>query len=264
MKSFSLRVCFCAAQLAVIASSQAQNPSPPQSASLSLSPAVIMVRCRAGQSTTQTLTMTNGMPDEIRFELETVDIVVNDGKRTYVRAGQIPFSIAAGTVVAPLFIAVKAGHTEAVNVTFTMPADTPQRAVVIFFRAKIAEAGNGSVGLGASLGTLVTFRLPNDSKIDAGPITTTPQTATANLMLSEELHNSGTEPVVPKGVVVVLDESGRRVDKAVFDPQRLLPGERIVFAASSGAQLKPGSYRTLSSFEWEGKVLTSAGAFSIP
>jgi hypothetical protein len=264
MKSIALKVCLCSAQLAFIAAGQVQSPELPQPASLSLSPAVIMVRCRPGQSATQTLTITNGMPDDIRFDLEAVDIVVNEGKRVFVRAGQIPFSIAAGTVVAPPAIAVKPGHSGSVSVTFTMPVDTTQRAVVIFFRAKIADARNGSVGLGASLGTLVTFSLSNDSKMETGPVTTTPQTPTANLILSEELHNIGTEPVVPKGVVVVLDESGKRVDKAVFDPHRLLPGERLVVSVSSPAQLRPGSYRTLSSFEWEGKVLTSAGAFSIP
>ena len=52
--------------------------------------------------------------------------------------------------------------------------------------------------------------------------------------------------------------------KAPFTPQRLLPGERLIFAATNPAQLAPGHYRTLSSFEFEGKVLTSAGEFTIP
>ena len=88
--------------------------------------------------------------------------------------------------------------------------------------------------------------------------------ARQHVILSEELHNSGSEPVVPKGVVVILNASGKRVAKAVFKIQRLLPGERLIFAATNPAQLAPGHYRTLSSFEFEGKVLTSAGEFTIP
>jgi hypothetical protein len=70
--------------------------------------------------------------------------------------------------------------------------------------------------------------------------------------------------MVPKGVIVILNDSGKRVAKAVFAAQRLLPGERQIFAATNSAQLTPGHYRTLSSFEFEGKVMTSAGEFSIP
>jgi hypothetical protein len=43
-----------------------------------------------------------------------------------------------------------------------------------------------------------------------------------------------------------------------------LPGEQLMFAATSPAQLAPGHYRTLASFEFEGKVLTNAGEFTIP
>jgi hypothetical protein len=84
------------------------------------------------------------------------------------------------------------------------------------------------------------------------------------VILSEELRNSGSEPVMPNGVIVILNTSGKRVAKASFSPQRLLPGERLIFTATNPARLAPGRYRTLSSFEFEGKVMTSAGEFAIP
>ena len=90
------------------------------------------------------------------------------------------------------------------------------------------------------------------------------QTSAANLILSEELRNSGTEPVAPKGVIVIFNESGKRVAKASFPPLRLLPGEQLPFAATNPATLAPGHYHTLSSFEFERKVLTSAGEFTVP
>jgi hypothetical protein len=38
----------------------------------------------------------------------------------------------------------------------------------------------------------------------------------------------------------------------------------LIFTANNPGQLRPGHYRTLSSFEFERRVLTSAGEFTIP
>ena len=97
-----------------------------------------------------------------------------------------------------------------------------------------------------------------------GPVTASLQTEAANVIFSEELRNRGSEPVVPKGVLVVLNASGKRGAKTSFKHQRLLPGERLMFAATNPAHLAPGRYRTLSSFEFERKILTRAGEFTIP
>jgi len=232
--------------------------------SIALSPAVIMVRCKLGQSTTQTLTIINHTGNEVRFNLASEDVVVREGKRLYSPAGQVANGIAARSVASPATVVLKAGEEASVQVTFTVPPQTAQRAVATFFRGGVVAAGDGTVGLGASLGTLITFNVSSDYKVEAGPVQASLQTPTANLILSEELHNSGSEPVVPKGVVVILNASGKRVAKASFSSQRLLPDERLIFAATNPAQLAPGHYRTLSSFEFEGKVFTSAGEFTIP
>ncbi len=159
---------------------------------------------------------------------------------------------------------VKAGEDASVQVTFTLPPETTQRAVVTFFRGILTAPGDGMIGLGASLGTLITFNLSSDYKLESGPVEASPQTPEANAILSQELHNTGSEPVVPKGIIVILNASGKRVAKAPFKTQRLLPGERLIFAATNPAQLAPGHYRTFSSFEFERRVFTSAGEFTIP
>lgn len=234
----------------------AQTPAPlpdtgdAMRASISLSPAIIMVRCKPGQSTTQTLTIVNRTANEVRFKLAIEDVVVREGKRSFSPAGQIANGIASSSVAAPASVALKAGEEASVHVTFTLPPETRQRAVVTFFRGGVVPAANGTVGLGASLGTLITFNVSGDYKLEAGPVQASLQTPAANVILSEELRNSGSEPVIPKGVVVILNVSGKRVAKAPFSPQRLLPGERLIFAATSPAQLAPGRYRTLSSFEF--------------
>ncbi len=233
-------------------------------ASLALSPAVIMVRCNPGQSTTQTLTIMNHTADELRFNLVTEDVVVRDGKRSFSPAGQIPNGIAASSVATPSSVVVAAGEEASVQVTLTLPPETGQRAVVTFFRSGIVAPVAGAVGLTASLGALITFTLSSDYQVEAGPLRATPQTPAANLILSGELRNRGSEPVIASGVVAILDEAGKRVGKAPFPSQRLLPGEQLTFAATNPARLASGHYRALSSFEFEGKVLTSAGEFTIP
>ncbi len=267
--NFKLRlaVVFYAA-FGFIAGAQTSAPNTANSdaprASISLSPAIVMMHCKPGQSATQTLTIANHTAGEVRFNLATEDVVVREGKRSYSPAGRIANGIAASTVASPPSVVVKAGEEASVQVTFTLPPETAQRAVVTFFRGVFQTAANGAIGLGASLGTLITFNVSSDYQVEAGLMKTSLQEPAANMTFSEELRNSGSEPVIPKGVIVILIPSGKRVAKAPFAPQRLLPGEQLMFAATSPAQLAPGHYRTLASFEFEGKVLTNAGEFTIP
>jgi hypothetical protein len=232
-------------------------------ASISLSPAIIMVRCSPGQSTTQVLTIANHTANQMDFNLATEDVVVREGKRFYWPAGHVANGIAARTVMLPAVVVLRAGEEASVQVTFTIPPGTGQRAVVTYFHG-VVSTGNGAVGLTASLGTLITFNVSNDYRLEIGSEQASVQTPAANLILSEEVRNSGSEPVTPKGVLVILNAAGKRVAKAAFSPQRILPGEQLIFSATNPIQLAPGDYHTLSSLEFEGKVMTSAGQFTIP
>src|SRR5580704_17531057 len=178
----------------------ASDESGPPRASISLSPAIIRVRCKPGQSVTETLTILNHTANEVRFNLATDDVVVREGKRTYSPAGQIANGIAATSVMSPASVVVTPGEEASVRVTYTLPAETAQRAVVTFFRGGLVNPGNGAIGLGASLGTLITFNVSSDYLVEAGPLEASLQTPAANVILSEELRNRGSEPVVPKGV----------------------------------------------------------------
>jgi len=84
------------------------------------------------------------------------------------------------------------------------------------------------------------------------------------MKIAQWISNSGTEPVLPEGAAAVLSSSGALAGKAVFDPQRLLPGERLEFSAEYPGDLPPGNYRALCSFQFEGKTLTSEAAFEVP
>ncbi len=171
----------CAALCSIAGAQTAAVPASGESgvprASIALSPAIIMVRCKPGQSTTQTLTIVNHTADEVRFNLETEDVVVHEGKRSFSPAGRIANGIASSSVASPAAVVVKAGEEASVQVTFTLPPGTEQRAVVTFFRGVVVHADKGAIGLGASLGTLITFNVSSDYRVESGPLASlTPDT----------------------------------------------------------------------------------------
>jgi hypothetical protein len=232
--------------------------------SLSLSPAVVMTKGSFGQSITQTLLLTNGTSRAMAFDLVAEDAVVRDGTREFVPAGELPGSIASTAVFSASSVVVKPFSNASVDVRFTVPQGTQVRAVVALFRGtdKI-PSGMGSVSMTASLGTLITFNMNGQIDVTADPITAFNQTDVTNPGIGEWLTNTGNEPVVPSGMVAVLDSSGTLVSKAELPAQRLLPGERLQFKAECPAPLPPGSYRVLASYQFEGKTITQAGELTV-
>jgi hypothetical protein len=229
---------------------------------LALSPAVIMARGVPGQTTTQTLTITNNTSTPFAFDMVAQDIVVREGKRVFVNAGELPHSIAATAIFSPKHLSVDPGHSGTANVTVTLTPDTEVRAIAAIFHVG-AGVNSGSVGIVASLGTLITFTASNNFAVASTELKVKPQTETVPLQVSLDLTNTGTEPVIPEGVVALLNDTGKFVGKAPFVVQRLLPGEHLEFAAEYGALLKPGKYRAVASFQFEDKALSKTADFTI-
>lgn len=255
------------ALLCLALAARAQQPGPRASSALaptvSLSPSVVMLKGQPGQSTTQKLTLSNLADREFSFDLVAEDVVVRDGRRFFVPAGETPRGIAATAVFNPKSVTIKPHDSASSDVTFTVPAETGVRAVVAIFRSNTRLQVNGGVGMTASLGTLLTFTLSNNFAVEGTPIEVQPQTPTANASFRSWLTNVGTEPVIPEGVVAVLTDAGKLVGKAVFQSQRLLPGERLAFAADYPSQLAPGRYRLVASLQYEGKTVSLPGTFSV-
>lgn len=254
MKLVLPTICCCA--LLLVQSGPAAAPS------IAISPSVIMLRGAPGLSTTQTLTIVNSMSLEMRFVLEAQDVVIRDGKRVYLPAGQIPGGIALDAVVRPASVVVPAGQSASVGVTFTLPPDTRQRAVVVYFKGR-PSVQKGATSFGVALGALITFNLPGDARIVAGAINATEQSANENVSLSQELENTGSEPALAKGALVILNDAGKRIAKVSIEPHRILPGERLALPVTVPTALSAGHYRVLASFEYEGQVLTNVGQFTI-
>ena len=191
--------------------------------SVSLSPAVAVVNCKFGQSTTQTLTLTNRTDQELLFEMMAEDVIVKDGKRIFVAAGETPGGIAFTAVFSQKEVVIQPLQSASVTVTFTLPQDTPLRAAVALFRGSTKLSGRTSIKMTASLGTLFTFAVSRNFEVESAPLALTPQSATANLGISQVLTNTGSDPFVANGIAAVLNQAGSIVGKAKFEPQRLLP-----------------------------------------
>lgn len=86
----------CSVAFFLIAGAVAQTPdasatsgtSDAPRATIALSPAIIMVRCKPGQGTTQTLTISNQTSADVSFRVETEDVVVTEGTRSFRRPGR--------------------------------------------------------------------------------------------------------------------------------------------------------------------------------
>jgi hypothetical protein len=231
--------------------------------SLTLAPAVIMVNAQPTQSTTQKMSITNLTPSQFEFRLEAMDVVVREGKRVFVRAGELPGSIARTAVFSPSELVLLPGKSATVNVTVTVPENPASRAIVAIFRSRTTMRGGDGVAMSASLGTLLTFTLSKKFQIDSAGLQFEGPPSGDDLQVSEWITNTGSEPVIPKGVIALLNSSGTLVAKIPLDAKRLLPGERLQFTAQYPSTVKAGDYRALVSLEYEGGLLTNSSKFKI-
>ena len=231
--------------------------------SLSLSPSVVILKSAFGQTIKQSIGLNNGTSQGLDFEMIADDVIVKNGKRVFVAAGELPHSIAATAVFSERSGHVAAGASQAIQVLLTIPDQTAIRAVAIYFRSRHVVVEHGTVSITATVGSLITFILSDNIAVQAEPVRVHAATASENLKIVEALKNTGSEPVVPDGVAAFVDASGSLVAKIPFQSQRLLPGEHLEFTAEYAGRLKPGLYHVLCTFSYEGKALTNSAQMRV-
>lgn len=229
---------------------------------LSLAPAVVQLAGQPGQSTTQRLRLRNDTDLALSFEMEARDVVVRDGKRQMLAPGEIPASIAATAVFASRSIVAPPHTTVTVQVTLTVPPGVRHRAVVALFRGT-TRIGDPEAATTVSLGTLFAFTLEGEVSASASDLRVAPQSASGNTSFETTFANEGAEPLVPKGIAVVLDSGGSIVARAPFEARRVLPGERTVLRTEFPGELGPGRYRALATFEYAGRSVTRSATLEI-
>lgn len=229
---------------------------------ISLSPSVVMLKGTPGQAHRQALHLTNATEHELTFDLIAEDIVAN-GERIFLRAGERADSVAATAVFTPRTLVIPAGETGTAELTITVPLGTAVRAIAAIFRSHTPATVREGVGVTASLGTLLTFELSNDARLETSPVSVSGQTETTNLRFTQSAVNTGAEPLYFGGAVAVLDARGTLVARMPVDAQRLLPGERIQFHADYPTLLAAGRYRAVFSLEYAESAQSTAVDFDV-
>jgi hypothetical protein len=231
--------------------------------SVSVSPAVVMLSGLPGQSTTQTLTFTNGTSGPFTFDMLAQDAVVRDGKRVYVEAGTVPGGIAATAVFGGKLFTVAPGQSVRVDVTVTIPAHPAVRAIAVLCHG-ITTFGGGPVKMSGSVGTLMTFAIAGDvTAAVATPLAVQPPSASSNLVATQLVSNSGTAPVVVTGMLALVDAKGALAGRQAIPGWRMLPGEKTAIRVEYAGELPPGHYRALVTYDLTDKTLTSSAEFDV-
>jgi hypothetical protein len=234
-----------------------QNPS------LALSPAVVEVKAQPGLSSTYSLTLANLTATDFDFVLEASDVVVRDGKRVFVPAGETEGGIARSAVFSTKTLSLKPGESGHVNVTLTVPEHPKVRAVAVVFHGLTPVRRVATAMFTGSLGALITFNLSNNVNLRAAQPVILAQTESSNLTVHQSLENAGDEPVIPKGTLAILKDSGELLARVAIEPHRLLPGEKLECAIEYPHTLREGKYRALVSLAYEGGVSTTSGEFRV-
>jgi hypothetical protein len=230
---------------------------------ISISPAALSLKGHAGQTTTQNFKLSNLTDSPYVFKIEVDDVLVENGKRNFLPAGQNAGSIAALAVLPITHVELQPGQMTIIPVTFALPAETRIRAVAVFFRGQAAHAKYGPK-VRMNLGAVVDFSASDHVALQIAAPRLAPQTASTNISAMEELANVGEEPVIVKGAAAILNGPGKLIGRAEFEQKRLLPGERNAIHATYPSALPPGKYRILCSLEYAGRVVTRTAEFVIP
>jgi hypothetical protein len=231
---------------------------------ITIAPASLSLKGASGQMYTQNFKVTNLMDSIYVFRIDVSDVYVEAGRRKFVPAGQSPLSLAALVTASRTEVKLAPGEEAVVPVTFIMPSETRIRAVAVFFRGVPDQLAVGQRRILLNLGAVVDFSLTNEVVLDSLSLGISPQTATTNTTVRQELANVGPEPTIVRGVSAFLDQSGRLLGKAAFGQKRLLPGEHNVLQAEFAGTLPAGKYRVVSSLEYSGETLTRTAELVIP
>lgn len=222
---------------------------------ITVSPAGVSLEGNEGQTATQTFTVANESDAQLAVSVDVSDVIVSEGKRSFVPAGQTRGSIAALVTIPLREFSLAAGEKREVPVTFVMPAETQLRAVAVFFHGVPQQVTSGPK-IRLNLGAVVDFRKSNEVVVQVAQPVVAPPTKTSNALITAQVANVGPEPTRIHGIAALLDNQGKLVGKAAFTPKRLLPGERNPLHAEFAGTLATGRYRVFCSLEYSGVVET--------
>ncbi len=231
---------------------------------ISISPAALSLKGAPGRTITQEFDVSNSTDVPYFVDVDVQDVVVKQGKRTFVSPERTPDSLAALVTLPRRRALVLPGEHLKVPVTFVAPDESRNRAVVVFFHASREHAVPNQPKIRLNLGTVVDFTVSNEVILRVTSLGVEPQTSTSNVAITEELANVGPEPAIARGVVAILSDKGDLVGKTEFQQKRLLPREHNQTRAEYPGALKSGRYRAICTIEFADSTLTRTVELVIP
>lgn len=130
---------------------------PVKAPSLGVNPAVILAQYNPGQNISNDLVVSNSSGQLLNFAVTAEDMVIQQGRLVAVPAGQAPNGIAANVNFSNRVLSIPPWRTATLNVSMTIPFDTPVRAVLIVLNGTEKIPTASGITLQPSLGTLITF-----------------------------------------------------------------------------------------------------------
>jgi hypothetical protein len=231
---------------------------------ISVSPAALSLKGTPGRTLTQEFEISNTADAAFMVDIDAEDVIVKEGKRTFVSPDRTPDSLAALVTIPTRHIILQPGERMKVPVTFIAPEETRSRAVVVFFHAFRARPLEHQPRIRLNLGSVVDFTVSNEVMLRVVSLGVEPQTNSSNVVITGDLTNVGPEPAIARGVVAILTENGELVGKTAFQQRRLLPRERNQTRAEYPGALKSGKYRAVCTIEFADNTLTRIVELMIP
>ncbi|HVT42872.1 MAG TPA: hypothetical protein VMT00_00625 [Thermoanaerobaculia bacterium] len=229
--------------------------------SVSIEPAVVELDAGAGTSFLREISVRNGTPFELQFNVVVEDVLVHGGKRLFRPAGESRGSIAATVVVDPAALVLQPGQSGRVSVLITIPHETAIRAVAIFFRSRTNDASARGPAISLNIGALVTLRLSGKPDLFSGPVLLREEGSRISLV--QTLTNRGSELLIAKGTFALVGEGGELHTLVHLPPTRLLPGETTNLEAESPRALPPGRYRAISTFASDERLVVREASMQL-
>jgi hypothetical protein len=255
----ALTLCLAPSRL----SGQIAGLNPASIPALTVNPAVIMVKAKPGQTFSQDISLWNNTIQDMSFYMEAQDVVVRDDKRVFLPTGEAQGSIARYAVFATEDVTAHPGQAVTTRVTVTVPSTPGPRAIACVFMGRTPVGTRTSVAMMASLGALMTFTVNNDYHIQNQPLQVQVDTDAKTITFRQPVTNTGSDPVVPQGVIAITNDHGVLVARLPVAGRRRRPSETSEFTAEHAGLPKPGKHKGTLLMQHESALFTNAAEFTI-
>lgn len=235
-----------------------------QQNSLGVSPASVEAKVKRGSTYTQTYTLFNNTSERLRFNCFVIDYWYDESnKRLTGRPGTLPRSASLWVQFSPSEIIVEPNSSATVKAIFTVPigaaggyytmpvfeampvtyGSTVQQPVANISTASIGVRFRGLVMLATEDG--------NEYVVEVMGGKVKPPSDSTPLEVDLDVRNRGTVHARVRGVLAILDASGKLAGRGRIEGNKFLPGQRNKIKVAWAGELQPGRYTAVVTLSYD-------------